>query len=80
MQPVPETPSSVLVIRLSSLGDVVLATPIVRAVRTRFPDARIDVAVAREYADVWHGNRNVTTVLELDKRRSAAHGLRRDAL
>ncbi|MFM8472461.1 MAG: glycosyltransferase family 9 protein, partial [Candidatus Kapaibacterium sp.] len=80
MQPVPETPSSVLVIRLSSLGDVVLATPIVRAVRTRFPDARIDVAVAREYAGVWHGNRNVTTVRELDNRRSAAHGLRRDAL
>lgn len=75
-----ETPSSILILRLSSLGDVILATPVVRALRARFPQARIDVAVAREFAEVWRGNTNVSAVLELDKRRSALHGLRLDAL
>jgi lipopolysaccharide heptosyltransferase II len=41
----------VLVIRFSSLGDILLAAPAVRALRKRFPDAHIDLLVASEYAD-----------------------------
>lgn len=74
------TPSSILVIRLSSLGDVILATPVVRVLRARFPQARIDVAVAQEFAEVWAGNPYVDTVLKLDRRRSALHGLFRASL
>lgn len=75
-----ETPSSILLIRLSSLGDVILATPVVRVLRVRYPNARIDVAVAREYAEVWKGNPYVNTVVIVDKSRSAFHTLRRSTL
>jgi ADP-heptose:LPS heptosyltransferase len=41
----------ILVIRFSSLGDVLLTAPALRALRAHFPDAHIDLLVAREYAD-----------------------------
>jgi heptosyltransferase-2 len=53
---------SILVIRLTSMGDVVLATPLLRQLRRTYPDARIDVAVADRFADVWANNPHVTIV------------------
>lgn len=50
---------SILVIRLTSLGDVVLATPVVRVLRRAYPEARIDVAVDQRFAEVWNDNPNV---------------------
>lgn len=37
----PQQPNNILIIRLSSLGDVLMAIPAVRAIRNHFPDARI---------------------------------------
>lgn len=42
-------PQKILVLRLSSLGDVVLITPALRALHQRFPKARIHVATRTEY-------------------------------
>ncbi len=53
---------SILVIRLSSMGDVILATPLVRQLQRTYPTARIDVAVAERFADVWANNPRVTCV------------------
>ncbi len=39
----------ILVIRFSSLGDILLTSPALRALRTRFPAAHIDLLVADEY-------------------------------
>ncbi len=50
---------SILVIRLTSLGDVVLATPIVRMLQQAHPEARIDVAVDERFAEVWSKNPHV---------------------
>lgn len=57
----------ILLVRLSSLGDVVLSTPIARLLRARFPDARIDVAVSTEFADVWRANPHVERVVAVDR-------------
>jgi len=57
---------SILVIRLSSLGDVVLATPLVRQLHHTYPNARIDVAVAERFADVWRFNPRVANVWSLE--------------
>lgn len=51
--------NSILVIRLTSLGDVVLATPIVRMLRQAHPEASIDVAVDERFAEVWNKNPHV---------------------
>lgn len=37
----PQQPNNILIIRLSSLGDVLMAIPAVRAIRNNFPDAHI---------------------------------------
>lgn len=58
---------SILLIRLSSLGDVVLSTPVVRALRKRFPESTIDVAVDARFAEVWNGNPFVTSVIAIAK-------------
>ena len=54
-----------LVIRFSSAGDIVLATPLLRALRTRFPHAEIDFAVKRDYAGLVRHNPALTNVFEL---------------
>jgi lipopolysaccharide heptosyltransferase II len=43
---------SILIIRLSSLGDIILTTPLVRELRKKYPDARIDFVVRKEFADI----------------------------
>lgn len=53
---------SILIIRLSSLGDVILSTPLVRQLNRTYPHARIDVAVAERFADVWDNNPRVANV------------------
>jgi heptosyltransferase II len=42
---------AILVIRLSSLGDVLLTAPALRRLRARFPENAIHLLVAAEYAD-----------------------------
>ena len=58
---------NILIIRLSSLGDVLLTTPIVRSLKNHLPDAGIDFLVKEEYRDVLQFNpflRNLITYRE----------------
>jgi heptosyltransferase-2 len=61
----------IAVLRLSSLGDVVLTLPVVHALRRAFPDARIEYWVKEEFADLVRFDPTVThvRVLERDARR-----------
>ncbi len=61
----------IAVLRLSSLGDVVLTLPVVHALAARFPDARIDYWVKEEFRDVVRFDPAVAhvRVLERDARR-----------
>jgi ADP-heptose:LPS heptosyltransferase len=59
---------TVLVIRQhDQLGDFLLATPVFRAIRNRFPGARIGVLVRDYFADAVAGNPLVDEVLVLPK-------------
>ncbi len=58
---------SVLIIRLSSLGDVVLATALVRQIALSMPEASIDVAVDARFADVWKNNPRVRNIHAIDR-------------
>jgi lipopolysaccharide heptosyltransferase II len=58
--------SSILIIKPSSLGDIVHAVPTVAALRRRFPSARITWLVKREWAAVLEGNPHLDEVLALD--------------
>lgn len=56
-------PNRILVIRLSSLGDVILTSPVYRALKARWPDCSISVLVKPQFAAVLQGNPHVDEVL-----------------
>ena len=58
---------NILLIRLSSLGDVVLTTPAIRAVRAHFPDAYIAMLVAKQSADVLRENPHLNEIITFDR-------------
>lgn len=62
-----ESVKSILVIRLYFLGDVLLATPVTAALRTRFEDAHIAVLIKRRARDVLKGNPHIDEVIEYDE-------------
>ena len=65
-------PQKILVLRLSSIGDVVLTTPVLRALRRRYPSARIDFLVKSGYAGLLHRNPHLDGVLTLPDSAGAA--------
>lgn len=58
---------SILLIRLSSLGDVILATALVRQIERSFPQANIDVAVDARFSAVWAHNPRVRRVYPIER-------------
>lgn len=56
------------------MGDVLLATPLVRAIRATYPNAKIDVAVAKKFVEVWKHNPHCSSVIEVDTTHSALKG------
>lgn len=57
----------IAVIRLSSLGDVVLTLPVVHALARAFPEARLTYWVKEEFADVVRHDPAVAHVRELER-------------
>ena len=56
----------VLIIRLRSLGDALLLTPALRALKQWRPDLRISVLLYERFAAILEGNPDVEEVIELD--------------
>ncbi len=57
----------ILVTRLRYLGDVILTTPAVSALRERYPEAEIHYATERPYADVLEKNPDIASVIRLSR-------------
>ena len=73
---------NILVIKLRYIGDVLLATPTVRAIKAARPDVRVTMMVNRGTEDVLSGNPDLDEIMVLDKGSLAAQwrlmaGLRR---
>ena len=58
----------VLVIRLSSLGDILLTTPVLRLLREHYPAAQIDFLTKAAYQDILYANPCVDRLLLLKPR------------
>ncbi|MBN2496389.1 MAG: glycosyltransferase family 9 protein [Deltaproteobacteria bacterium] len=56
----------ILLVRLSSVGDVLLATPVATELRRRHPDARISWLVDRGYGELVRCHPDVDAVCEFD--------------
>ncbi len=57
------TPNKILVIKSGAIGDVLMTTPFLRALRKRFPTAEIDYLTSKESAEVLEGNKNISQVI-----------------
>jgi len=55
-----------LVIRFSSIGDIVLTSPLLRVLRAKFPQSQIDFVTRREYAELVRSNQNLNRTFEFD--------------
>jgi len=67
----------VLVVKLDHVGDVLLATPAIRALREAHPEIPIDVLVAKGSTPVLEGNPAVTRILHYESRRFRRGGERK---
>jgi lipopolysaccharide heptosyltransferase II len=63
---------NILVVRFSSIGDIILTTPLLRAIRQRHPGSRVTVLTKEAFAPLLSDNPHVNVVLGLDTRRSLA--------
>ena len=61
----------ILLIRFSSIGDIVLTTPVVRCLRKRFPDAELHVLTKSSYQSIFAANPYVDKVYELSSNMKA---------
>ncbi len=59
--------ANILLIRLKSIGDVLLTLPAVNAVRANFPDAKLTFLTSAENASLLRGFREVNEVIALDR-------------
>lgn len=75
--PAPQTSSSlagrefarILLIKPSSLGDIVHALPVLYGLRRRYPDARIDWLVSKSCADLLAGHPDLDELIVFDRHR-----------
>ncbi|WP_346353559.1 glycosyltransferase family 9 protein [Azotosporobacter soli] len=58
----------ILIINLAFIGDVILSTPVARALRAKYPNSRIDMLVVPVAAEVAVMNPYVDCVIEYDKK------------
>jgi ADP-heptose:LPS heptosyltransferase len=60
-------PRNILVIDFGQLGDVVMSLPALRAVRDKFPRARITIAVGKPAAEIIRMSGYADETIEVDR-------------
>lgn len=60
--PFPRPPRKLLVIRFSAIGDIVLTTPVLRALKTAFPDCELHWLAKEKFAHVLAHNPHISRI------------------
>lgn len=60
--------NKVLIIQTAFIGDVILITPLIREIKRIFVDAKVDVMVIPQAANLLENNPNVSSIIKFDKR------------
>jgi len=58
----------ILFLRLGGIGDVLMTTPLIRQIRQKFPDAKIDYIVGKQSSCALKGNKNIDEIIEIDEK------------
>lgn len=59
---------NILVINLMHIGDLMLATPVLRTLRANYPQAKISILVDKKLADLVRCNKHIDECLLIDKK------------
>ena len=59
---------NILIIRMSSIGDIVLSTSFLQSVKTQFPDHKIDFLIKSEFAEMMHHHPAIDNLIIFDKK------------
>jgi heptosyltransferase-2 len=62
----PKEMKRILIIRLSSLGDVILTTPVVSALKAKFPHSELFFLTKARYADLLRNDPRISSLVEFD--------------
>ena len=62
----PEKIFKILIIRFSSIGDILLTTPFIRQTRKNFPKAHITFLVKKQFSELVKHNSNLNEVISFD--------------
>ena len=64
--------NKLLIVRLSSLGDILLTTPILRTIKNKYPGIEIDFVIRKEYHDLLKLNSHLREIyiFQRDKRKN----------
>jgi predicted lipopolysaccharide heptosyltransferase III len=73
-------PKNILLIQLGDIGDVVLTTPTIRAVKETYPNAHVSVLVFKPYGCLLAADRNVYEVVENARIRGSLFRLLRESV
>lgn len=57
----------ILIIRFSSIGDIILTTPVLRAIKEKYPNATLDFLVLDRFKDAIKGNPDIDNLLIFQK-------------
>ena len=71
---IPKTFQNILIVRTDRIGDVVLTTPVIKALRQAYPGSRISILVVPATLDLVNGNPYLNEVL-IDNRAGIHRGL-----
>jgi heptosyltransferase-2 len=63
-----ERQKNILIIRFSSIGDILLTTPFVKQIRLAFPSAQITYLVKKEFSSLVEYNPNINTIMAYDSK------------
>lgn len=58
--------TKILIIRFSSIGDILLSTPLIRILRNSYPEFQIDFLIRKDYCELIKHNPNVNNLIEFD--------------
>ena len=57
----------ILIIRLSSLGDILLTTPLIRSLKNLYPQLNIDFIIREEYQDTIKLNPHISKIITISR-------------
>jgi ADP-heptose:LPS heptosyltransferase len=58
----------ILIIRFSSIGDIVLTTPVIRCLKEQLRDAELHVLTKKQFAPLFQGNPHISRIIAIEKK------------